>query len=191
MSKVSTPAFTRRQALRAAAVAGFWLAVRPARAGDHGRVDPPLPVPSIELTLHDGRKTSLPALLRHHASAVQLMFTSCTSTCPIQGAIFQRVQRQLPSAGDLQLVSLSVDPEHDDPAALGEWLSRFGARKGWVAAAPRRADVERLRAFGGVGRSAADNHSTRVQIVDREARLIWRTGDLPEAETVARLLATV
>jgi protein SCO1 len=182
---------TRRQLLRSAALLGMGVAVRPAFAGDHGRVDPPLPVPSLALTLHDGRTTSLSALLRQHASAVQLMFTSCTSTCPIQGAIFQRVQRQLPPDGDIQLVSLSVDPERDDPAALARWLTRFGARERWIAAAPRRDDVEKLRAFGGAGRSAADNHSTRVQIIDRQACLIWRTGDLPEAESVARLLLKV
>jgi protein SCO1/2 len=182
---------TRRQLLRSAALLGMSVAVRPAFAGDHGRVDPPLPVPSLALRLHDGRTTSLSALLRDHASAVQLMFTSCTSTCPIQGAIFQRVQRQLPPGGDSQLVSLSVDPEHDDPAALARWLARFGARERWIAAAPRREDVEKLRAFGGAGRSASDNHSTRVQIIDRQARLIWRTGDLPEAESLARLLLKV
>jgi protein SCO1 len=182
---------TRRQLLRSAAVLGMGVAAPPAFAGDHGRVDPPLPVPALALTLHDGRTTSLSALLRQHASAVQLMFTSCTSTCPIQGAIFQRVQQALPPDGDIQLVSLSVDPERDDPAALARWLARFGARGRWVAAAPRREDVETLRAFGGAGRSAADNHSTRVQIIDRQARLIWRTGDLPEAESVARMLLKV
>lgn len=194
MNRAGLPVFTRRQLLRSGAVAGLGLAlhpVHPARALDHGRVDPPVPAPALELTLHDGRATSLPELLRHHASAVQLMFTSCTSTCPIQGAIFQRVQRQLPSTGDVQLVSLSVDPERDDPKALARWLRRFEARPGWVAAAPRRADVERLRAFGGAGRSAADNHSTRVHIVDREARLVWRTVELPDAESLARVLARV
>lgn len=194
MTGARLPVFTRRQLLGSGAVAGLGLALRPvhlARALEHGRVNPPEPTPALELTLHDGRTTTLPELLRHHASAVQLMFTSCTSTCPIQGAIFQRVQRQLPSEGDLQLVSLSVDPERDDPKALARWLRRFEARPGWVAAAPRRADVERLRAFGGAGRSPADNHSTRVHIVDREARLVWRTVDLPDAESVARLLGKV
>lgn len=191
MNAPALPALSRRQMLGAVVAAGASAAVRTSRASDHGRVEPPLPVPPIELTLHDGRSTSLPALLRQHASAVQLMFTSCSSTCPIQGTIFRRVQRQLPGASDIQLVSLSVDPEHDDPKALAEWLRRFGAQKGWVAAAPQRGDVERVRAFGGAGRSAADNHSTRVHITDRDARLIWRTSELPEAESVARLLVKV
>jgi protein SCO1/2 len=193
LSEAPSPRLARRELLcrwlRAAALAGFGLdGVQPARASQHGRVDPPLPAPALELTQHDGRRLTLPELLRGHASAVQLMFTSCRSTCPLQGAIFQRVQQELPSGSGLQLVSLSVDPERDDPTALTRWLRRFEARAGWVAAAPRLGDVERLRSFGGAGRSAADNHSTRVQIIDREARLIWRTDELPEPDSVARLL---
>jgi protein SCO1 len=188
---------SRRQWLQSAAITGLALAAPPmiprVQAAGHGRVDPPLRVPDLALTLHDGQKTSLPRLLEEHATALQLMFTSCSSTCPIQGAIFRRVQELLvdPAARAIQLVSLSVDPERDDPAALARWLRRFDARPGWVAAAPRREDVERLRTFGGAGKSAADNHSTRVQIADRRARLVWRTAELPDAKGVARILERV
>src|SRR5205085_10736343 len=129
---------------------------RAARAGepvpdDHGRVDPPRPVPDLEILRHDGGRGPLPDLVNHRATAVQLMFTSCTSTCPIQGAIFARVQRLLPDhvGRGIQLLSLSVDPDHDTPPVLRSWLDRFQARAGWIAAAPQPADVERLRDFSG------------------------------------------
>jgi protein SCO1/2 len=140
--------------------------------------------------LHDGRITSLAALLARRASAVQLMFTSCTSTCPIQGAIFRRVQELIPDQAqrDIQLVSLTVDPKHDTPAALVKWLQGFSARPGWIAAAPKPGDVARLRKLAGGGGSPADNHSTRVQIANRDGVLIWRTNELPEAEDIASIL---
>jgi protein SCO1/2 len=156
----------------------------------HGRVNPPVPVPDIGVIRHDGVATTLAALCRGHATALQVMFTACKTTCPIQGAIFARVQRLLPDqlARGVQLVSLSVDPAHDDPRALTLWLRRFHARPGWIAVAPRPADVERVRDFAGRGRSVTDNHSTQVQLLDRDARLVWRTSELPEAEELAAAL---
>ena len=73
---------------------------------------------------HDGVTTTLPRLLAERATALQVMFTACTTTCPIQGAIFARVQKLIPDqvAHGIQLVSLSVDPAHDTSAALARWL---------------------------------------------------------------------
>jgi len=164
-----------------------------AAGSDHGRVRPPVPAPDIPLVGHDGVAITLPRLLAERATALQVMFTVCTTTCPIQGAIFARVQKLIPDqvAHGIQLVSLSVDPAHDTSAALARWLRRFGARPGWRAASPRPADVEQVRTFFGAGRTATDNHSTQVELFDRSSSLVWRTGELPEAEEVAALLRRV
>ncbi|HVV16895.1 MAG TPA: SCO family protein [Polyangia bacterium] len=186
--------FSRRALLAGAAVLP---AIRLARgaepAADHGRIRPPVPAPDIPLVGNDGGATTLPRLLAARATALQVMFTACRTTCPIQGAIFARVQKLIPDqvARGIQLVSLSVDPAHDTSAALTRWLRRFGARPGWRAAAPRPADVDQVRAFFGAGRTASDNHSTQVQLFDRAGALVWRTGELPEAEEVAALLRRI
>jgi protein SCO1 len=162
-------------------------------AQDHGRIRPPVAPPNLPLIRNDGTATTLGALLDHRATALQVMFTACTTTCPIQGAIFERVQKLLPDqiARGVQLVSLSVDPRRDTAPTLASWLRRFHARSGWIAAAPREQDVEQVREFTGKGRSASDNHSTQVQILNREGLLVWRTGELPEAEEIAALLRRV
>jgi protein SCO1/2 len=160
---------------------------------DHGRVAPPVAVPDIALVRHDGTHTTLSALVSQHATALQLMFTACTTTCPIQGAIFAQVQKLIPDqvARGIQLVSLSVDPERDTPQILAKWLRRFGSRAGWIAASPRATDTERLRDFAGRGRSASDNHSTRVQMLNRQGLLVWRTLDLPRPEEIAGILRSL
>jgi protein SCO1/2 len=160
---------------------------------DHGKINPPIPVPDISLLRHDGGVSSLSALCHRHATAMQVMFTRCTTTCPIQGAVFERVQKLLPDqlARGIQLVSLSVDSENDTPAVLARWLQRFHARPGWVAAAPGLKDVERVRAFAGRGRSASDNHSTQVHMLNREGLLVWRTSELPAAEEIAAILRKI
>jgi len=61
---------------------------RPPR--QHGRLKPER-VPAFNLVRHDGAATTLSDLLSNHVSAVQLMFSRCTTTCPIQGSVFARV----------------------------------------------------------------------------------------------------
>jgi protein SCO1/2 len=166
---------------------------QPRSPGGHGLIRPPVPVPDIAVTRDDGVATTLPELVRHHVTAVQLMFTACASTCPIQGAIFSRVQALMPDqlARGVQLLSLSVDPAADTPQALRRWLKRFHRRPGWLAAAPRPADTERVRALGGGAPNPADNHATEVQIVNRAGELIWRTAALPAAEEIVAILSRV
>jgi protein SCO1 len=187
---------SRRACLASLSVATLSLALAPSDARgqrpgeDHGKIKPPVPVPDIGLVRHDGGVSSMSALCRRHATALQVMFTRCTTTCPIQGAIFERVQKLIPDqlARGIQLVSLSVDPESDTPVVLTRWLQRFHARPGWVGVVPGTKDVEQVRAFAGRGRSASDNHSTQVHMINREGLLVWRTSELPGAEEIAAIL---
>lgn len=157
---------------------------------DHrGRVSPPVLVPDIHLVRNDGQSTTLPQLAAGHITALQLMFTRCTTTCPIAAAIFQRVQKALPgmAARGIQLLSLSIDPQSDSPTALSAWRDRFHAGPAWIAAAPATADSALLQDFFGKGADSAD-HSNQVNILDRHGRLIWRTNDLPSAPEIISLL---
>ena len=158
----------------------------------HGKINPPVLLPDIALVRQDGVSTTLFQLLKGHATALHLMFTSCTTTCPIQGAIFERVQQMLPGMADrgMQLLSLSNDPTNDTPKALSAWRRRFHAGPNWIAAAPRASDVARLTEIFGQGSGSAD-HSTQVQIVDRNGRVVWRTSELPRPEEIANILQKV
>jgi len=160
---------------------------------DHGRVDPPVPVPDVAVRRADGGWASLADLVRGHATALHLMFTGCSTVCPIQGAIFERVQTLLPDRLEraIQLLSLSIDPLSDTPGALQAWLARFGAREGWIAAAPRASDLNRLLDLFGQGRNAVENHATQVNIIDRRGELVFRTSQLPSADSIADILRRV
>ncbi|ABC34767.1 SCO family protein [Burkholderia thailandensis] len=189
----------RRRALLAAALGAALPALAtsaraqpPAgQSGYHGGlITPPVPVPDMPLHTADGRATRLRTLLAGRATALQLFYTGCSSTCPIQGVVFRRVQTLLGPhpKPDIQLLSLSISPLEDTPQRMRAWLARFGARPGWIAAAPELKDVDALQAFFGGGRTGLDNHSTQVQMIDRRGELVWRTYELPSPETLAALL---
>jgi len=192
---------SRRRFLRSAAGTSLLLGCRFGSSqsiaatpnSDHGRIKPPVPVPDIPLLQYDGRNTSLGSLTLGHATAVQLMFTTCTTTCPIQAAIFQHVQSMLPdmAARKIQLLSLSVNPEDDNAPALAAWRSRFHAGPEWIAAAPTAASNADVQTFFGRANGSYADHSTQVNIVDRRGRLVWRTNELPAAEEIASILRRV
>jgi protein SCO1 len=157
---------------------------------DFGPVAPAKAVPSPTCVLSDGRTATLGELLTGKTTALQLMFTGCTAICPMQGALFARLQEMLTNqlAGNVQLLSLSIDPLSDNPKALSAWLKRFAARRGWIAASPAPAALGQVTAFFRSGVNAADDHSTQVYVIDRGARLVWRTSDLPAPREIAELL---
>jgi protein SCO1/2 len=160
---------------------------------DHGRVNPPVPVPDVPVRCADGDMASLATMVQGHATALHLMFTGCSTVCPIQGAIFQRVQSLLPDQGAhaIQLLSLSIDPVGDTPAAMRTWLKRFDAHDGWIAVAPDPKDLDRLLELFGQGRNAVESHATQVNIINRRGELVWRTQQLPSADSIADILRKV
>jgi protein SCO1/2 len=197
MTKAPLDLTRRRLCVGAAAWAAAAALAPRAFAGrvsaDHGRVDPPVAVPNVPVRRADGGPALLAELLRGHATALQLMFTGCSSVCPIQGAIFERVQELLPDQCErgIQLLSLSIDPLSDTPHAMHEWLERFEARKGWIAAAPQASDLNRLLDVFGQGRSAVESHGTQVSIIDRRGEVVFRTPELPSADSIADILRRV
>lgn len=163
-----------------------------------GAVEPIRPTAAWPVTTHLGIHTDLTTLLRGKTSALQLMFTGCSASCPIQGALFaQALQVLAPGTSGMQLVSLSIDALADTPTRLSDWLRKFSAKAGWVAAVPAVADVARIvQALGAGGQaplSNSDPHSGQIYLFNRRAELVYRTPSTPPAADIVaalRLVAT-
>jgi protein SCO1 len=153
-----------------------------------GPLRPPLPAPRLSLTADDGKRFELTQRLRGRVTALQLMFTGCSATCPIQGALFGAVAPLIQTQREMQLLSLSIDPLGDSPQALRAWRARFGAHTNWQGAVPRVEDVDRLLDFVRGRAIGADRHTAQVYLFDRQARLAYRTADMPPARFVADLM---
>ena len=153
-----------------------------------GPVRPPQPVPKLQLTAEDEQRFDLGTRLRGRISALQLMFTGCSATCPIQGALFGVLAPLVAGQREMQLLSLSIDPLGDGPAALRTWRARFGSHANWQAAVPRVEELDRLIDFLRGRAQGVDRHTAQIYLFDRQARLAYRTADMPPARFVAELM---
>jgi protein SCO1/2 len=189
----AAPTLSRRSVLAASLAGVAVVSTRMALAhNDVGVLTPPLPAPAIDLTLQDGSTTSLPRLLSGHTSAIQLMFTSCQATCPIQGALFAQGARKLGDRlPDAQWISLSIDPTRDDPAALRAWMARFGTHPRWLAARPDPAHLETLVSFLKSKQPGADPHTVQAYFFNRRSQLVVRSVDFPPVAELVRLFEAI
>lgn len=183
---------TRREtlALLAATLAPCAMAqtTAPSPHDPFGPVRPPLPVPRLIVTGEDGARFDLAHRLRGHITALQLMFTTCSATCPIQGALFGALAPLVGDTRGLQLLSISIDPLGDSPKAMRAWRTRFGTHDHWRTGLPRIEDVDRLLDFLRGRAEGVDRHTAQIYLFDRKARLAYRTADMPPARFVSAMM---
>ena len=90
-------------------------------------------VPDVELIDQRGTTVDLRSLLEtDQPVALNFIFTTCTTICPVMTATFAQMRHELGDAGDeLRLVSISIDPEYDRPETLRAYAEQFRAGAGW------------------------------------------------------------
>lgn len=111
---------------------------------------PPLPVlaelPAFKLTDEHGRAFGR-ADLEGRVWIADFVFTSCADACPRLTQKLKHVQDRLvplEQGGNIGLLSISVDPERDNPDKLLQYAQTFGARDGlWRFLTGPQAEVER------------------------------------------------
>jgi protein SCO1/2 len=100
-------------------------------------------IPDVELIDQLGTSVSLRSLLgADQPIALNFIFTTCTTICPVMTATFAQMRRELGDAGDqLRLVSISIDPEYDRPDKLKAYAEQFRAGAGWDFLTGDSADI--------------------------------------------------
>jgi protein SCO1/2 len=94
-------------------------------------VPPPPPplgtVPPFALTDQAGRSFGTEQLAGK-VWVANFIFTACQGSCPLLSKKMAEVQHRARHLGpDFHLVSITVDPERDNPARLAEYGARYGA----------------------------------------------------------------
>ena len=187
------PALAAAVTVAAVAAAGLlWLQFRPAPEGlpTYGAM------PAFELVDQTGKPVT-DKDLKGKVLAVGFIYTSCTDICPMLTSQMRGLQEDLQQAGllgsQVELVSISVDPERDTPARLAEYAGEHGADTAtWrfltgpvamikdVVVSGFLVGMEKTPAAGHAGHeghaaAAAEpyevSHSGRIVLVDRAGNL--------------------
>ena len=76
---------------------------------------------------------------------VSFLFTSCSATCTEISRRLERVQTETAAAGDVRIVSFSMDPRTDQPPVLAQFARRWNADpKRWFLLTGEKAELHRV-----------------------------------------------
>jgi protein SCO1/2 len=91
-------------------------------------------VPDVALVDTAGAAVELQELLDSgEPVALNFIFTTCTTICPVMTVTFAQMQQLLgEDAGRVKLVSVSIDPEYDRPDVLKAYSQQFHAGGNWT-----------------------------------------------------------
>ena len=157
----------------------------------HSPGTPALPVlgelPAFQLTERSGRRVSADDL-RGRIWIADFFFTNCPGPCLAMTQRMAEMRRQLPPT--VRFVSITVDPQTDQPPVLTRYATRFGVAAnddGWLFLTGSQEGIYRLAREGfhlaasgpaevdfqapDAAPLAAFLHSTRLALVDRSNRL--------------------
>jgi protein SCO1 len=171
----------------AVVIAGVTLTV----AMNHvSRLNAAQPLPQIgshfALSNTDGRRVS-DATFRGKWLLVYFGYTSCPDVCPTTlSAMALALEKLGPLADKVQPVFITVDPERDTPAIVGEYLKDFDPRFVGLVGSPQEIGAAaqefhvyyRVRQLG--NNEYVVDHSSFIYLIDPNGAFVrLLTGDLP------------
>jgi protein SCO1/2 len=101
--------------------------------------------PNVPLTTQDGTVVRFyEDLLKGKAVAINLIYTRCSASCPLETAKLVQVQRRLGDrmGKDVFFYSISIDPKHDTPEVLKAYAQRFHVGPGWLFLTGKEEDIK-------------------------------------------------
>src|SRR3954470_1198901 len=111
--------------------AGGLLGPRPAAAGGPWGGDY---FPNVPLITQDGKVVRFyDDLLKGKSVVINLIYTHCSGSCPLETARLSQVQHLLGDrvGKDIFFYSISIDPANDTPKALKAYAAKFNVQPGW------------------------------------------------------------
>jgi protein SCO1/2 len=143
----------------------------------------------VTLLDQDGKLVSLEKdLVRNKIVVMSFIYTSCTTVCPVVSSIMGKVQKQLGArvGTEVQLVSISIDPQRDDPQRLNDYARTFQQGPGWSwLTGPPQSVTATLTGLGAYG-GDVENHSPLILVGDGNNRFWTRYYGFTDPTELAR-----
>jgi protein SCO1/2 len=155
---------------------------------------------NVPLITQDGQEVHFyDDVIKGKTVAVAFIYTQCMFACPLETARMAQVQKILRDrvGKDIFFYSISIDPDHDTPAVLKQYMQDFDIGPGWTFLTGKRADIDLLAYRLGLAEDTnitagpsrdADGHTPHL-LIGNEPTNQWlrdSAGDNPTV--IARLL---
>lgn len=104
--------------------------------------------PNVSLVTHEGKTVRFfDDLIKDKVVMINLMYASCTDSCPLATAQLVKVQQILGDrvGRDVFMYSISIDAKNDTPEVLQKHVEKFNVKPGWLFLTGSEADVMLLR----------------------------------------------
>ncbi|MCE9598574.1 MAG: SCO family protein [Spirochaetia bacterium] len=136
--------------------------------------------------------------MRGKISLVYFFFSRCRGICPVVTANVKRVAEKIGESPNVQVVAITVDPEHDTPPALEQYRNTFTLRKdNWSLLTGQRTEIESIareqfagdiQTRKGLGNLLDFVHTENLFLVDKEGYLrgIYRLRGMGDADRFFR-----
>jgi protein SCO1/2 len=152
-------------------------------------------VPSFQMTDSEGHAFDS-KVLRGKVWVADFIYTNCPGPCPMMTSRLHKVQQQVSGEKDVQLVSVSVDPQHDSAPVLNDFAHRFGGpTDDWVflTGSPKTVHQLAYDVFHVGDLIGKMDHSTRFALVDKQGNIrgYYSTTDADGIPTMLRDLTAL
>lgn len=111
-------------------------------------------------------------LVTNKIVVMSFIYTSCTTVCPVVSSIMGKVQKQLGArvGTEVQLVSISIDPQRDDAKRLNDYARAFQNGPGWSWLTGSSQSINAT--LKGLGNFSGDfkNHQPLILVGDGNSR---------------------
>lgn len=130
----------------------------------------------VLLTNQDGKQLRLYTdILKGNVVIINSFYSTCSSVCRVTIPVFKQLQESLGErvGKDVRLVSITVDPENDNPEVLRKYAAGVGAKPGWDFLTGDKQTVDQVLYKLGLYAEAKEDHSN-VFIVGNEPTGLWK-----------------
>lgn len=151
--------------------------------------------PNVVLTTQDGVKVHFyDDVLKGKSVVIDLIYTSCVDSCPLETARLAQVQKMLGDrvGKDIFFYSISIDPTHDTPKVLKAYAEKYHIGPGWTFLTGKKADIEliskKLGLYSEPDPNDRDGHTPSVLIGNEPSGQWMRNSATDNARFLANMI---
>jgi cytochrome oxidase Cu insertion factor (SCO1/SenC/PrrC family) len=151
-------------------------------------------IPDVDVFDQDGNRIHFYSdLIKDKVVVISFLFTTCKLYCPMQGENLSKLQGALGArlGRDVNLITVSVDPETDTPERLKAWGAMFGAKPGWTFVTGAKPEIDKVSMALTGAVAIKGDHSAVVYIGNDKTGIWTRAYGLHDLERFSQLIEEV